>query len=158
MTEPFWKTKTLQEMTRDEWESLCDRCGLCCLHKLEDEDTGDIHYTCISCRLLDPSTATCTKYERRHKEVPGCLVLTPKNVKTLDWLPPTCAYLKVAKGEDLAPWHPLVSGSFNSVHEAGISVRNRVVSETIVPEDKFEDFIADWIVPFEGTEEEDAEG
>ena len=152
MSEPFWKLKSLKEMTTDEWESLCDRCGLCCLHKLQDEDTDEVHYTCVSCRLLDPATATCTKYARRHREVPGCLQLTPRNVHTLEWLPPTCAYLKVSRGEDLPAWHHLVSGSYDSVHEAGISVRNRVISEDIVPEDKFEDFIADWIVPFDDGE------
>lgn len=154
MTAPFWKTKSLEEMNHEEWESLCDRCGLCCVHKLEDEETGDLHFTCVSCRLLDTATARCTNYNNRFKIVKDCMRLTPAIAKELHWLPPTCAYRKVAEGKNLSSWHHLVSGSFDTVHTAGISTRNRVVSEDVVPDDKFEDFIADWIVSFE--DEDDA--
>lgn len=146
MSEPFWKTKSLEEMTHDEWESLCDRCGLCCVHKLEDEETGEFFFTCVSCKLLDPQTARCSNYEQRFSIVHDCMQLTPAITQELYWLPPTCAYRKVAEGRELSAWHHLVSGSYDTVHTAGISVRNRVVSEEIIPDDQFENFIADWIV------------
>ena len=123
---PFWKTKTLEEMDREEWESLCDGCGKCCLTKLEDADTGEIHWTSIGCRLFDSDACRCTNYGERLKLVPDCVRLTPENVRTLTWLPSTCAYKLVAGGRDLYAWHPLVSGDRSSVHEAGISMRGRV--------------------------------
>lgn|SRR5690554_1016252 len=146
MTEPFWKTKSLDQMTHEEWESLCDRCGLCCVHKLEDEETGEFHFTCVSCKLLDTKTAQCSNYDGRFRIVHDCVQLTPAITREIHWLPPTCAYRKVAEGRELSAWHHLVSGSFDTVHEAGISARNRVISEEIIPDDQFENFIADWIV------------
>ena len=125
---PFWLVKTLDEMSREEWESLCDGCARCCLVKLEDEDTGDIHFTDIGCRLLNAKTCRCQDYERRNRRVPDCLKLTPAAVRALTWLPVTCAYRLVAEGKDLPGWHPLVSGSADSVHDAGVSVRGRVVA------------------------------
>jgi uncharacterized cysteine cluster protein YcgN (CxxCxxCC family) len=125
---PFWRVKTLDEMDRNEWESLCDGCARCCLVKLEDEDTGAIHFTDIGCRLLDAKTCRCRDYTRRNRRVPDCVRLTPSEVRALTWLPVTCAYRLVAEGKDLPDWHPLVSGSSDSVHDAGVSVRGRVVA------------------------------
>ena len=129
MAEPYWRTKTLEEMTRAEWEALCDGCARCCLLKLEDEDTGEIAYTDIACRLLDTGTCRCTRYRQRLRLVPECVDLTPEQVRRLAWLPSTCAYRLLAEGRDLAWWHPLVSGDPETVHKAGISVRGRVVPE-----------------------------
>ena len=126
---PYWQTKSLEEMTRDEWEALCDGCARCCLLKIEDEDTSEIAYTDIACRLLDLGTCRCTRYRQRQRMVPECVDLTPEQVRKLDWLPSTCAYRLVAEGRDLAWWHPLVSGDPETVHRAGISVRGRVVPE-----------------------------
>ena len=126
---PFWKNKTLAAMSPAEWESLCDGCGRCCLHKLEDIDNGDIHYTRIACRLLDLGSCRCTDYARRQEKVPDCVTLTPASVATLTWLPASCAYRLIDEGRDLPWWHPLVSGDPDTVHQAGISVRGRVLPE-----------------------------
>ncbi len=139
---PFWKGKTLTEMTREEWESLCDGCARCCLAKLEDEDTGEIAYTNVACRLLDHETCRCTKYSKRSLFVPDCITLTPDNVSRLHWMPSTCAYRLLAEGKDLPVWHPLVSGDPDSVHYAGISVRGRAVSERRAID--LEDYIVTW--------------
>ncbi len=139
---PFWKRKTLTEMTREEWESLCDGCARCCLAKLEDEDTGEIAYTNVACRLLDHETCRCTKYAKRSLFVPDCITLTPDNVSRLHWMPSTCAYRLLAEGKDLPAWHPLVSGDPNSVHYAGISVRGRAVPERRAID--LEDYIVTW--------------
>ena len=143
--EPFWRRKTLEQMTGPEWESLCDGCGRCCLNKLEDEDTGRIYFTDVGCKLLDPEGCRCTDYDNRSDKVPDCVRLTPKEVRRISWLPPTCGYRLVAAGRDLYWWHPLVSGDPDSVHAAGISVRGRVTeSEDDVPDDKLEDHIVSW--------------
>ncbi len=126
---PFWRTKTLDEMSEGEWESLCDGCGRCCLNKLEDIDTGEIHWTDVACRLLDGSTCRCKDYAGRHGLVSDCIQLDPANVKSLGWLPATCGYRLVGEGRDLYWWHPLVSGDPETVHQAGISVQERTVSE-----------------------------
>lgn len=141
---PFWQVKQLHEMTSQEWESLCDGCGRCCLVKLEDEDTGIIYTTDVSCRLLDCSTCRCTGYANRHQLVDDCIKLDPDNVDELGWLPATCAYRLVWEGKPLEDWHPLVSGSSETVHEAGISVRGRVTNETEVEVDDLPDRIVDW--------------
>jgi uncharacterized cysteine cluster protein YcgN (CxxCxxCC family) len=127
---PFWLAKPLATLSRDEWESLCDGCGRCCLHKLEDPDSGEIHYTNVACRLLNLGSCTCRDYAGRRKHVPDCVELTADLVPTLAWLPSTCAYRLLAGGSDLPWWHPLVSGDPDSVHRAGISVRGRAVAET----------------------------
>lgn len=139
---PFWKAKALGAMTRDEWESLCDGCGRCCLAKLEDEDTGEIAYTDVACRLLDLGSCQCTRYAARSRFVPDCITLTPENVGTIAWMPSTCAYRLVAEGRDLAWWHPLVSGDSETVHLAGVSVRNRVITERDTVD--LEDRIVTW--------------
>ncbi|HSV29091.1 MAG TPA: YcgN family cysteine cluster protein [Candidatus Omnitrophota bacterium] len=139
---PFWRTKALTSMSPDEWESLCDGCGKCCLHKLEDEDTGEIAYTNVACRLLNLGTCRCKDYDNRKAHVPDCVRLTPEAVADLSWLPSTCAYRLLSEGKDLPWWHPLVSGDPDSVHLAGISVRNRVVAENRAG--PLEHHIVDW--------------
>lgn len=124
----FWKTKSLEEMSRVEWESLCDGCGKCCLSKLEDEDTGEIVWTSVACRLFDAGKCACRDYTNRNEKVPDCVILTTENVRTIPWLPKTCAYRLVAEGRDLFDWHPLKSGRADSVHEARISVRGKVTA------------------------------
>ncbi|MDV3237478.1 MAG: YcgN family cysteine cluster protein [Gammaproteobacteria bacterium] len=138
---PFWKTKPLAEMSRAEWESLCDGCGRCCLHKLEDIDSGRLFYTSVVCRLFDDERCRCTRYAERNRLVPDCLVLTPDNLDGIDFLPETCAYRLLNEGRDLPDWHPLVSGDPESVHRAGVSVRGKVISEAYVHPDDLANYI-----------------
>lgn len=138
---PFWQRKTLDEMTREEWESLCDGCARCCIVKFEDEDTKEILYTDVVCRLLDIERCRCTAYGDRSRLVPTCLVLTPDLVRSLKWMPETCAYRLIAEGKPLAWWHPLVSGDPNTVHQAGISVRGKVLSEQGMTDEELEEHI-----------------
>jgi uncharacterized protein len=142
---PFWKTKTLEEMTREEWESLCDGCGRCCLNKLEDEDTGRFLYTRAACKLLDLKTCQCTDYPNRAARVPDCVTLTPKIVGDLGWLPKTCAYRLLDEGHALQWWHPLVSGRAETVTEAGISVAGEVYTEEGISVDELVDHL--WKLP-----------
>jgi uncharacterized cysteine cluster protein YcgN (CxxCxxCC family) len=144
MPEPsFWKTISIDQMTPEEWESLCDGCGRCCLFKFQDEDTEEIFPTNVVCRLLDMQTCRCTTYRRRHKRVPTCLILNPRLVRDLNWMPETCAYRLLAEGKDLPGWHPLVSGDPESVHAAGVSVRGWALSEAEVDMDHLEDYVID---------------
>jgi len=142
---PFWEAKPLEALNEAEWESLCDGCGRCCLVKLEDEDTGAVHFTNIGCRLFDAATCRCSDYRQRRRRVRDCIKLTPDLAHSLAWLPPTCAYRVLAEGRRLAWWHPLVSGSPETVHQAGISVRGRVTaSETDLEVDAYPDYIVAW--------------
>ena len=139
---PFWKRKSLRELSSDEWESLCDGCGKCCLHKLEDEDTGKVSYTEVACSLLDIGTCRCTNYSCRTLLIPDCVKLTATNLESIQWLPGTCAYKLIYEGKDLHWWHPLVSGDPKTVHQAGISVRSRAVAEQMAG--NLEDHIVEW--------------
>jgi len=139
---PFWKTKSLAAMSRAEWESLCDGCGRCCLHKLRDEDTEELAWTEVACRLLDTESCRCRDYPNRRDHVPDCVKLTPKRLSKIDWLPPSCAYRLIAEGQDLPDWHPLVSGRPETVHESGASVRGRAVPERKARD--LEDHVVAW--------------
>ncbi len=142
---PFWRRKSLDEMTDSEWESLCDGCGKCCLNKLEEEGTDRTFYTDVGCRLLDGKSCRCRDYAHRLEKVEDCVQLTPESLKTITWLPPSCAYVLLSEGRDLYWWHPLVSGDPETVHTAGVSVRGRVqASETDVPDEALEDHIVSW--------------
>lgn len=127
---PFWE-RPLETLDRGQWEALCDGCGQCCLHKVEDADTGEIFHTNVACKLLDLQTARCTDYAHRRKFVPDCLTLTLKNAGNLDWLPPSCAYRLRAEDRPLPEWHYLVCGDREEVHRAGMSIAGKVVSETV---------------------------
>jgi hypothetical protein len=145
MTEkPFWKTKTLAEMSNAEWESLCDGCGLCCLNKLEDWDTGEIAFTSVACKLLDGDSCRCKDYENRQATVPDCIQLTLQGLREIQWLPPTCGYRLIDEGLDLYWWHPLVSGDPETVHEAGVSARGRTISEEGMDVEDLEAYVVDW--------------
>ena len=125
----FWKEKSLTELSQEEWESLCDGCARCCMLKLEDINTKEVAYTNIACKLLNTETCKCKDYQNRQRRVPDCIELNAKNIKNLDWMPSTCAYRLIAEGKELPWWHPLVSGSSDTVHIAGISVRGRTILE-----------------------------
>lgn len=139
----FWKTKKLGEMTTEEWESLCDRCGKCCLIKLEDEDTREIHFTSVVCRYIDLKTCRCTRYGERTRLVPQCLDLKQHDFAEFNWLPPTCAYRLLSDGEDLPAWHPLLTGNGKSVEKAGISIKSYAMKETEI--DRPEEHIIRWL-------------
>lgn len=139
--QPFWKTKTLEQMSPTEWEQLCDGCGRCCLIKLEDEDTGDVHLTRLACELLNVRTCRCKDYGNRFEKMPDCLNIDVEKVRTLTWLPATCGYRVVAEGRDLAWWHPLISGTPETVHQAGVSVRGFAKSEKRVKEENYVRYI-----------------
>lgn len=130
MTDEFWKRKSLADMSTAEWESLCDGCALCCLQKLEDDESGEIYFTDVACRLLDLNICRCSDYQARAKKVESCLVLSVDNSEAFAWLPATCAYRLLADGGDLPEWHPLITGDPESVHVAGISAKGKAVSET----------------------------
>jgi uncharacterized cysteine cluster protein YcgN (CxxCxxCC family) len=145
--EPFWRTKRLDEMTPAEWESLCDGCGLCCLIRLEDEETGEVIPTRVACRLFDPDACRCGNYAQRRRHVPDCIKLTPEIIPKLAWMPLSCAYRRIHEGRDLAPWHPLIAGDPESVHAAGISVRGQTISESALgaPEEAADFLAPEWL-------------
>jgi uncharacterized cysteine cluster protein YcgN (CxxCxxCC family) len=142
MRKRFWERVPMAEMTREEWEALCDGCGNCCLIKLEDEDTGDYLYTNVSCRLLDTHTCQCGNYALRKQIVKDCVILKPDNIETIaDWMPATCAYRLLFEGEPLPAWHPLLTGEKESVVQAGASVKDWAIPEYDVDMDDIEDYI-----------------
>ena len=142
--QPYWQTKTLQEMAPEEWEALCDGCAKCCLHKIEDEDTGQVYFTYVACRLLDNTTCRCDDYEHRSEQVKDCVPLSVEMVDTIQWLPRSCAYRRLAEGRGLAWWHPLVSGDPMTVRDAGESVCGKVIPEGQVNLAKLEKMVVDW--------------
>jgi len=150
---PWWEAKRLEEMDASEWERLCDGCGLCCLVRFEDEDTGDVIPTRVHCKLFDSGACRCTNYENRKAHVPDCIQLTPGNIEALAWMPKSCAYRRLHEGRGLAWWHPLVSGDPETVHTAGVSVRGQTVSEDSLedPEDAL-DFEAPDLLDERGTD------
>ena len=136
-TAPFWERKRLHEMSAREWESLCDGCGLCCLIRFEDEESGEIIPTRVSCRLFDGEACACKDYANRKQHVPDCIKLTPWVIEDLQWMPRSCAYRRLHEGKPLPVWHPLLTGDRESVHEAGVSIRGQTISEAALddPED-----------------------
>jgi uncharacterized protein len=139
----FWKHKTLAELNPEEWEALCDGCGWCCLHKLQDIDSGEVFTTRVACKLFDLHRCQCSDYEHRNQLVPTCIYLTVENIPQLDWLPDSCAYRCVAAGRDLPEWHYLRSGSDYTIHKLGFSVRNKAISEREVDMERLEDYVMD---------------
>lgn len=145
-TAPFWQTVPLDQMSSEQWESLCDGCGRCCLNKLRDEDTEEVIYTNVACRLLDTHTCRCTDYADRHRKVPDCVTLTPELLAEIDWLPPSCSYRLLRDGFDLPDWHPLRTGNEKGVHRSRASVQDRCISERRAGplEDHLEDWPGEW--------------
>ena len=144
-SEPWWQTD-LEKLNHEQWEQLCDGCGLCCLHKLEDEQTGDIHYTELACELLDTTTCECRHYQQRSEYVPGCLQLTPANYRqALPWLPDSCAYKRVANRQPLPSWHHLLTGDKTMMHKRNASVSGKVMPATGIAEQDYQDYILRWI-------------
>lgn len=139
--EPFWKTTPLQDMTQDEWESICDGCGKCCLQKLQDEDTDDIYYTDLSCHQLDIQSCQCKVYDTRQKKVANCITLTYEHINEFHWLPDTCGYRVLHETGDLPEWHPLKVGSQTEMLRQGLTVSHYAVNEARVQEE-------DWDTPY----------
>jgi len=140
----FWETKPLDELNREEWEALCDRCGRCCLLKIEDEDSKNLFYTNVVCEFHDSARCRCTAYRHRSLLVPDCIKVTPGVARDEKWLPDTCAYRLLAEHKPLFDWHPLISGDANSIHQAGISVRDKVISEEYVHPDELPEHLVHW--------------
>jgi uncharacterized cysteine cluster protein YcgN (CxxCxxCC family) len=141
---PFWQTTPLAEMSKDEWESLCDGCGKCCVIKLEDVDNGRIHYTDVGCTLLDGTTCRCKDYPNRKSIVSDCIILTPDRLDDLPWMPMSCAYRRLHEGRNLPPWHPLITGDPNSTIKAGQSVKGKIFPEDDIDDDDYPHHIKDW--------------
>lgn len=149
LNDRFWLNKPLSEMTNDEWEALCDGCGRCCLNKLENDQTGEVFFTNVACQLLNNESCQCQNYPQRKHIVPECMVLTATNILQNTALPESCAYVLLAKGHPLFDWHPLISGDKDSVHQAGISVRGKIISEQYIHQDQLEDHVVDWFDDYE---------
>jgi uncharacterized protein len=141
----WWDEKSLAELSGFEWEALCDGCAKCCLHKLEDEDSGEVFYTKVRCRFLNEETCRCTDYVNRSTLVANCIDLRSADWSTLDWLPSTCAYRLRAHNQPLPQWHPLVSGSRDTVHREGVSIRHRSISDEYVHPDGYDEHIVHWL-------------
>ena len=139
----FWKSKKLTDLSLEEWEALCDSCGICCLYKIEDEDTGEVELTNIACRFLDPESIHCQLYDDRKSAMPTCIKLTPSKVEALKWLPESCAYRLILHGQPLPDWHPLESDTAQSIHDASISVKGKVIRETNADLNRIEDYVID---------------
>ena len=144
MGNKFWETKNLIDMNENEWESLCDKCGKCCVIKLEDFETQQVHYTKVSCKLLCEKSASCKDYENRKSIVPDCIILSPDNLKDLKWMPETCAYKLLNEGKNLPYWHPLLSGNDKEIVNSGNSVKNRVTNENEIKIKNLPDYIFNW--------------
>lgn len=145
MSNKFWEEKSLAEMSQDEWESLCDGCGRCCLNKLEDEDTNEIYFTNVTCKLLDINNCCCTDYENRKVSMPDCMILSLDNKAALEVMPSTCAYRLLQLGEPLPKWHPLITGKQESVIEAGISISGKVISEEHIHYKQLPEHLINWV-------------
>ena len=145
MKDNFWQTQSLAQMTATQWESLCDGCGRCCLHKIEDEDTNKIYFTDVACRYLDEETCQCQHYGTRQALVPDCLTIHPDWGEKFNWLPQTCAYRLLSEGKPLFDWHPLISGDKNSVHLAGISIRGRAFRDDKIASKEMYKHIITWV-------------
>lgn len=141
----WWQVTELAELTPAQWDALCDGCGKCCLHKLEDEDSAEIVYTSVHCRLLDAQACRCKNYTQRQTLVPMCVDLREADMDDLQWLPATCAYRLRANGQQLPDWHYLVSGDRETVHTVGVSVRGRVICEDHVHPDGYDEYIVQWV-------------
>lgn len=143
-SEPFWQQKALHDLSDEEWESLCDGCGRCCMQKLEDADEGDVYFTNVACRMLDRDNCQCSDYPNRFKHVEDCISLRPLTEQKIAWLPPSCAYKRLALGQGLAEWHPLVSGDPQTVIAAGISMSKQCKAENEVPIHELPEHIIEW--------------
>lgn len=143
--ERYWENKTLDQMNKEEWESLCDGCAKCCLIKLEDDDTGEVHHTNVVCRYMNHSDCRCTQYQDRNELVPNCVWLRPEDLDDFDWLPSSCSYRLVAEGKPLPSWHYLVSGDVGAIHQEGESIRGRCLSEEHVHPEGLMEYIVRWV-------------
>ncbi len=142
-TKKYWETVAFDQLTDKQWESICDGCAQCCAHKLQDEDTDEIFFTNVVCEYLDTQKCQCSVYGDRHTHVPDCIKITPENAKELTWIPETCGYKLLAKGKPLPAWHPLVTGDLQSTEKAGMSIRNKVISEADIEMDDLEDYLVE---------------
>ena len=140
----FWLEKAIEDLTPSEWESLCDFCSKCCLHKFIEPGKTEVLFTNVVCRYMDMETCKCSDYENRHENVPDCVLLTPKLAKGANWLPKNCAYRLVAEGKDIPWWHPLKTGNPESTRKTGNSVYGKVVSEDDIDPEDLEDMVVDW--------------
>lgn len=141
---PFWEAKTLTDMSAAEWESLCDGCGKCCLIRLEDDETGQVHTTDVHCKLFDNKTCLCSDYPRRKEKVPDCVILKPSTVSALKWMPRSCAYRLLSEGRPLPDWHHLLTGDRHTIHDRGMSVQDATISEVGLSDDELLGRITVW--------------